>query len=550
MQVWQDTYNGLKAQYVERSKEKLVAIAQSLEYLALHPSDWETLRDIMRNFHWMVGSGGIYGFPQVTKLGTHAERMCDQIMLDQRRLQAQDFEKIKVVIDSISSAFSFDDTDQRNTVPQLLLPLKSNEILVVDDDEGNTLLLTRALEEQGLVMRHVERAEDAVRYSLKNPPAGVIIILPLPDSTNPYELVERLRSLPGGQEPPILVISNKVGFLDKVQAIHCGADGFYEVPVDWERLMSRLRYLLERNKPNMYRILSVEDDPDQAMFIRAVLESAGYKVHQIDDPKFFEEALLAVHPDLLLLDIMLPGITGFELARYVRQNERYATLPILFLSTQNALDAHIESARVGADDHLIKPVAPQLLLSAVASRLERARLINSLLHRDGLTKLLTHTAFMDEAEGVVALCKRDPKKLACLFIVDIDHFRQLNTKHGYQTGDRVLTTLSTVMRERLRQSDKVGRYAGEQLIGIVEDLDEYDAIKLATRLLEDFAILEHKAPDGSGFKATVSAGLCMFEPSVMDLNRWRRLTEQAVKAAKSAGRNCVMKAQVSRKAKA
>jgi diguanylate cyclase (GGDEF)-like protein len=258
---------------------------------------------------------------------------------------------------------------------------------------------------------------------------------------------------------------------------------------------------------------------------------------------------LAVHPDLLLLDIMLPGITGFELARYVRQNDRYATLPILFLSTQNALDAHIESARVGADDHLIKPIAPQLLLSAVASRLERARLINSLLHRDGLTKLLTHAAFMDEAEGVVAQCKRDKDKLACLFIVDLDNFRDVNSKYGYQTGDRVLTTLSTIMRQRIRQSDKVGRYAGEQLIGIVEDLDEYDAIKLATRFLEDFSLLDHNAADGSKFRATVSAGICMFEPGVMDLNRWRRLTEQAVKAAKAAGRNCVMKAQVGRKSK-
>jgi hypothetical protein len=66
-------------------------------------------------------------------------------------------------------------------------------------------------------------------------------------------------------------------------------------------------------------------------------------------------------------------------------------------------------------------------------------------------------------------------------------------------------------------------------------------------LLEDFARIDHKAPDGSTFRSTFSAGLCMLEPQVMDLERWRRLTEQAVKAAKSAGKNCVMKTQVGRR---
>src|SRR5205085_2007048 len=136
--------------------------------------------------------------------------------------------------------------------------------------------------------------------------------------------------------------------------------------------------------------------------------------------------------------------------------------------------------------HLVKPVAPQLLLSAVASRLERARFIKTLLHRDGLTKLLTHAAFMEEADAVVAQCKRDPNKLAALFIVDLDHFADINKKYGYHTGDRVLTTLATIMRQRIRQSDKVGRYAGEELIGVIEDLEEHHAINLAMRLLDDF----------------------------------------------------------------
>lgn len=549
MQVWNDSYNELKAQYVQRSSERIALIKKLLAQLADSPTDQEQLKELHKQFHWLSGSGGIYGFPQLTKLGMHGERLCDELLAEEKHLTRSDCFKLTELIDSVSVGLFA--VDQRDTVPRMLVtPQPGTEILIVDDDENHAMLLSRLFEEHRLHMRHVLNLQEAMTVCRHQMPAGVIVILPLPDDANGYDLVEKLRALPRGQDPPVLLISNKAGFLDKVQAIHCGADGFFEEPVDWESLMSRLKYLLDRNKPSLYKILSVEDDPDQSAFIKAVLESAGYRVNMLDNPKFFEEALLAVQPDLVLLDIMLPGITGFELAKYLRQDDRYAALPILFLSTQNALEAHIESARSGGDDHLVKPIAPQLLLSAVASRLERARLIKSLLHRDGLTKLLTHAAFMDEAEGVVSQCKRDANKLACLFIVDLDDFKMINAKYGYQTGDRVLTCLSTIMRQRIRQSDKVGRYAGEELIGIVEDLDEYDAIKLATRLLEDFSRIDHRAADGTTFRATVSAGICMFEPQVMDLERWRRLTEQAVKAAKAAGKNCVMKAQVGRKQKA
>ena len=105
------------------------------------------------------------------------------------------------------------------------------------------------------------------------------------------------------------------------------------------------------------RILSVEDDPDQAAFIRAFLESAGYQVRTCTDPKNFESFLSSFNPDLVLLDVMLPGMTGYELARYLRQDERYATLPVIFLTTQGNIEARIEAARSGGDDHLVKTCA-------------------------------------------------------------------------------------------------------------------------------------------------------------------------------------------------
>ncbi len=548
MQVWQDTFKELKSQYMLRSVERLDQIDDLLERIAKAPSDSSLIRDLMRQFHWLAGSGGIYGFPQITKLGTHGEGLCENLLQNNRPITKPDWDKCKALLEALRAAFSPDDDPQRSTIQKEMPRVEKDsvDVVVVDADQSNFLMLTRLLEEQGMVIRSARLASAGLASITEKMPKALIIVLPLPDGSG-YELVERVRALPGGQEPVIIMVCREAGFLDKVQAIHCGADGYFEVPVDWEALSQRLRYLLDRNKPGMYRVLSVEDDPDQAEFIRAVLESGGYEVKVIMDPLQFEEALLSLKPDLVLLDIMLPGITGFELARYLRQDERYATLPILFLSTQNQLDAHIESARAGGDDHLIKPIAPSLLLSAVASRLERARFLKNLLHRDGLTRLLTHGAFMEAAQGVISQCKRTVDKLACLIILDIDRFHVINQRFGYATGDKVLTTLSNLLRQRLRQSDLVGRYGGEELIVVVEDLEEYDAVNLATRLLEDFSAIEHRAPDGSSFTATFSAGVAVFDPKVMDLERWRRLAEQALTAAKAGGRNCVMKAQIGRR---
>lgn len=545
MKIWQDTFEELKQQYVVRSAERVQQIEDLLNSLAKAPGEGAILRELMRHFHWLSGSGGIYGMPQITKLGTQGEELCENLLRLNRPITRSEWDKCHALLEALKIAFSHnDEQDPQKQTMEKPLPrsqFEGYEILLVDAEQSNFLFLAKQLEDQGMSIRSVRNATDALQSCEAKLPRAIIIALPLPDASG-YELVERIRQMENGQNPVIFFVGTKFGFLDKVQAIHSGADGFFQAPVDWEAAESKLKHLMERDKAQNYRILSVEDDPDQAQFIRAVLESAGYRVHHISDPLQFEEALLSFKPDLVILDILLPELTGYELARYIRQDERWATLPVLFLTTQNQLEAHIESARAGVDDHLIKPIAPPLLLSAVAARLERARFVKNLLHRDGLTHLLTHTAFMEQAQGVVAQCKRNPQHIAALVLVDIDHFKQINEQHGYAMGDKLLVSLSAIMRERIRTSDIVGRFGGEELAIIVEDLEEYDAVNLAQRVRQDFAATVHKAPDGSEIHVTFSAGLSMLDPKVMDVERWRRHAEQALRAAKNNGRNCVMTA--------
>lgn len=542
MEAWESTLRELREQYVRGASKRLEQLSIDTERLSKDASDLEALRELKRTFHGLTGSGTTYGFPQITALGQSGEKICDQLLranevpepqhiAEWRNLHKQlteEFDGIRARSNATSTSTT--EVVERHT-KQLL-------ILVVDPDPDAFEILNRLMEREGLTSKHCQTKAAAMEALEHQMPDGLIIDIHLPDGSS-YELVERVRSMPGGDSPAVLMISPVAGFLDKVEVIRCGADGYFEKPLDWESLMRRLQHLLERMRKEPVRILSMEDDPDQASFISAALGTAGYEARICDDPKRFEAELVSFRPDLVLMDIMLPEISGYDLARYIRQDEKYATLPILFLTSQGEMEAKIDSVKAGGDDYLVKPVSAGLLLSTVAARIERARFLRSLLDRDGLTRLLTHTAFLERAKAIASQKDRDPSRSYAMAMIDLDRFKSINDSYGHLTGDRVLSGLAALLRRRLRQSDVIGRYGGEEFAVIIDDLQEDEAVRLMRRLLEEFSKLEYRAPDGKVFHATFSAGVSMAEQGV-SLEQWRLEADNLLYAAKAAGRNRIL----------
>jgi diguanylate cyclase (GGDEF)-like protein len=416
---------------------------------------------------------------------------------------------------------------------------KAKDIVVVDGDQANLLTVTRALETAGMQVRGYRTTETAKKALHDRLPDALILSIPLIDGPG-YDVAQELRSLPDGTIPPILIVSRQIGFLDKVMAIRSGADAFFNELSDTSVIVKKLQSLFERDKPENYTILSVEDDPDQVVIIRSILESVGYNVHSISDPRQFEEALLATNPDLILLDVMLGPMSGFELARYVRSDDRYAATPIIFLTTQNQLNAHVESARVGGDEHLIKPVAPQLLIAAVTGRLERYRILRNLIGRDGLTGFLTMASFMEAAEKLLSKRYQGSGSMV-LLMIDIDDMEILNDRFGYAAGDRVISTLSKQLKQKLRNAEAFGRLGADDFAVIVDGVDDRELAEVATQIIRDFESTVHEV-NGNQFKATISAGAAALETD-MSLKSWMNNAQIALKSAKSNGKNRVMKAK-------
>lgn len=540
MHDWQAKFSDLRNQFIQRTDERLMALSTLIDNLPYRPGDTLLIKEVRQQFHWFAGSGGVYGFEQVSKFGQHGEEICDFLLRDMIPASKIDCEKMQRMVQLIRQSISGSEVVQEEqggfTGTSSYAPDKGQTtVLLADNNSAGLGSLTGALEKRELAIQHVMTAKKANELLMQHLPDAIVISIPLVDCPG-YELAQLVRSLPGGDKVPIIIISKQVAFLDKVQAIRSGADAFFEQPIDEEEISEKIKQLLDRDRPETYKVLSVEDDPDQAAFIKLTLESAGYKVTSLQDPALFEEVFLQFDPDLLLLDVMLGSMTGFDLAKYVRQKDRYVTLPVVFLTTENALDMHIYSARIGGDDHLIKPIAPQLLIASVAGRLERARILKKLIERDGLTSCLTHSAFMCRA---LKIAEPDSHRFSLtLLLLDIDGMGMLNDKFGYAAGDKVIASVGPLLQRSFRNASAIGRVGGNRFALILENLDDFQVERLVTQTIKEFNQIEHATPSGN-FGATLSGGLATHDHS-MDLKSWFAQAELSLKEAKATGGNRII----------
>jgi diguanylate cyclase (GGDEF)-like protein len=290
------------------------------------------------------------------------------------------------------------------------------------------------------------------------------------------------------------------------------------------------------------RVLYMDDSRVQGAYVESVLEAAGYLVRCCVDPQRFLAEMAAFRPALVLMDCLLPGTTGYDLVRLLRGEERFAALPVIFLTTEDRVQARIDTVRAGGDDHLVKPVAPPLLLAAVQARLERGDRLQELLNRDGLTQLLTHKALMERARELTERHRDDPRRQATWVMIDLDLFKSINDRFGHPVGDRVLTAVAAHLSGSLRASDSVGRCGGEEFALLLDGSSEIEACALTERLREEFSRFEHDVGGGM-VRVTFSAGIAMLRPG-MSLEQWRSTADLALYAAKEGGRNCVAVARL------
>jgi len=306
------------------------------------------------------------------------------------------------------------------------------------------------------------------------------------------------------------------------------------------------------------RVLVVDDLPDNVEILRARLESRGYDVDTAADG---EQALAAVHaapPHVILCDVMMPGIDGYEVARRIKQDASLPFIPIILVTALSDTDNIVQGLNTGADDYIAKPYHFQELEARVRAMLRIKRLqdeldlknrelevankrLKKLSITDGLTELFNHRHVHELLRDEFERSRRTGEPLAVVMI-DLDRFKAVNDTYGHPTGDVVLYETARILKETAREIDMVGRYGGEEFIAILPNTDEEEAARFAERVRS--AVEAHLYRDeGHELRMTCSSGAASFPVDGVDSpEELLKSADEALYLAKESGRNRVVRA--------
>ncbi len=335
---------------------------------------------------------------------------------------------------------------------------------------------------------------------------------------------------------PIIYVSDRRDDIEaRLMASRTGGEEFFYRAVDPGQLIEKIENYTHSNTQDPYRILVVDDSKAQAKYIENILNKAGMIPGVITDPMKILVSLHDFQPEIIIMDMYMPGCTGMELARVIRQQDKFHSVPIIYLSAEDDVNKQLHAMSLGGDDFLTKPIDPKHLIATLQNRGRRARSLLALMIRDSLTGLFnhTHTLYLLDLEINKSKQSEQPLSFAML---DIDYFKKVNDNYGHPIGDRVLKSLSLFLKQRLRKTDHIGRYGGEEFAIVLPNTTERDAKTILNEIRDRFSELPQPAGDTT-FNVTFSCGIAM--SSSENSQSLCEKADQALYDAKRNGRNTV-----------
>jgi diguanylate cyclase (GGDEF)-like protein len=298
----------------------------------------------------------------------------------------------------------------------------------------------------------------------------------------------------------------------------------------------------KRQKP---LILVVEDDEDARLVLTELLRPR-YDVDAVGDGETALKRAAELNPDLVLLDLFLPGMDGFGALTGLRRNSKTADTPVIFLSAQGDAETKSQGLSLGAADYLAKPFSEQELMARVDRTLKltaQKEHFRALAQTDGLTGLPNFRSFHARLEEEVSRAHRYGHPLACA-MVDLDGLKEINDKLGHAAGNRAIVALADAVREELRDTDFAARYGGDEFVVLLPQTNESQGAQFAERLRRRLVEVSQDAGlpvRGSIGVAAVSADELDSPDAAEDL---LRRADEALYRAKRSGRDRVEVAHI------
>jgi len=304
------------------------------------------------------------------------------------------------------------------------------------------------------------------------------------------------------------------------------------------------------------KILVVDDVPVNIQLLNTYLTAEGHEVISAGDGDKAIEVAKASKPDLILLDVMMPKMNGFDVCRYLKTDPETKFIPVIMVTALNELEDKIKGMDSGADDFLSKPFNKLELLARVRSLLRIKYLHDELQQKveelqkakeelrqlaitDGLTGLYNYRYFKEQLQQELSRAVRHGLNVS-LIMIDIDHFKHYNDTNGHPAGDVILKSIGGLLRDNIRNIDLAARYGGEEFSLVLIETNKAAAKIVAEkirRLIERQKFdCESKQPLG---KITISTGIATFPEDGKEFDDLVSSADQRLYKAKQAGRNTV-----------
>ncbi len=283
------------------------------------------------------------------------------------------------------------------------------------------------------------------------------------------------------------------------------------------------------------KVLMIDDAKMMHAVVKARLAEDDVEFYSAFGGEEGVKVAMEVLPDVILLDVEMPEVNGFEVCRRLKTHADISHVPIIFLTAASSTEEKVKGLNLGAIDYMTKPFDSAELQARVRASLRTKELVDMLAQRamiDGLTGLRNRAYFNDRLVEELARAGRNRSPLSCLML-DIDHFKSVNDTHGHGFGDLVLRGVGQILNDSSRMDDVVCRYGGEEFVILTPGVAATGAQVLAERIR---AQLQEQSFARGGVKLNVTCSVGISDRAGDTLVE---SADAALYQAKSLGRNCV-----------
>lgn len=539
--------------YIQGLPAEFEKLQDLLDQVSPNKPARDVISEIHQALHKFAGSGGSFGFHELSVEARKVEQeLLQWLKTEESLFSAEKLEALGNKIAELKKVLSVkEEKVEQDTTGTALKSLPKELSARVKPKKDTIVKSKRIWLVEDNKRLHEKLARELVSFSFEVIPLGSLDQLQNQENQNKADLIlidltlleydqaKNTLVLPSfirEQSTPFLVVGAQNDFMIRLAVAKLGASGYFVMPIDIADIINRINQIFDAQTALPGRVLIVDDDLQLACHYKLVLESAEFKVDFVTHPKELLPRMESFQPELVLMDLNMPEVSGRDLAGVIRQFKRYTSLPIVFLSAETELTTQLDALFYGADEFLTKPISNDALILAVHARIYRARTLEALITKDGLTGLLTHSNIKEMAEYELNRAKRTGIT-QCFAMLDIDHFKSVNDTYGHAVGDTVIASLATLLKQRLRTTDLIGRYGGEEFLVVLPECEIDEAVILLEKIRNLFSEIEfHK--DQQTFFCTISIGVASTSQFLScEADELINSADKALYQAKRGGRN-------------